>query len=66
MFAEDDTETWDQQDEEGQEEPQLEEGLEDEDEIPKPKKPSEAANKVRKDHVNVVFIGHVGKNNKIS
>ncbi|PVD39202.1 hypothetical protein C0Q70_01830 [Pomacea canaliculata] len=57
--TEDDTETWDQQDEEGQEEPQLEEGLEDEDEIPKPKKPSEAANKVRKDHVNVVFIGHV-------
>ena len=34
---------------------------EEDEEVPKPKKKVEHVQKVRKDHINVVFIGHVGE-----
>ena len=56
-------ESWDkdEDDEEAGEEQQEEEDEEEEVVVQPKKKPVEAAVKVRKDHINVVFIGHVGK-----
>lgn len=63
-------ESWDQEgeddkaeeDQQGADEEEEVEEEEDEEPIVIPKKkPAESAVKVRKDHINVVFIGHVGE-----